>query len=495
MLTLEQSIKSSEDIQNLSAEEVERIDPSKVKIGTDLQDFALIANTFERGAHATPTEAAVFAPLSRNLENTKTFGKAAETSLGTYLQTPQEDAQKSIEQAERLSADTDTGGEAQGTQANSDVILQSLTVGNTQHSTLGESFGDTLLNFAQECVPCSDRLLTFLELHPNVDLLTVLEGDLKARLSMLTDVAGLLKNFDIYGDFCDLLNLLSFMCVPDLQRIIAMLMSLLIFNIPKLDGLIGLLQALVMPIFAPVLMAITALLDQFVLLIVSPMDCILDAINQQLNKLGYELDADATAQDLSSLKGGLAELNRSVEEAKTTVQEKLNFYIDQIKSFLGEFGAGDTSYIEGALGKLKTIRLIQFITAVIGALAQGHAACSSTGKTPEVSELDNFFNTFLNPHSAFTIRIDPDGNLVVDEKVPEFEDIVQSPTEPEPLPNIGNVLQFEGEDLLNPELATAVADTQSAIQEPARVVMPCKLEVSVEDAEQVNQWITELNQL
>ena len=444
------------------------VDPDKLDFGTCDQTCALICQTFERGSHNTYKEPAIFATMNRMLENMDSFASVAQESLTGYLRQPAQPENNTS-----------------GTTVQTDETLQGVKIENIDVSTAGESFGKNLLDWMKNCIPCGARILALLELHPNIDLLGGLEADLKGRLSILSDLANLLSNIDMYADFCSLLSLLNFMCIPDLQRLIAMFVALLTQIAFEMDGLIGLLQALIAPLFAPILMSITSLLDQFVLTVLSPVDCIITAIDEQLQKIDFDVAAagtrglkEGTSNLKEGLKGGLAELNQNVIDAKNHIKQKLEFYIDQVKAMLGELGFGDAAYLKISLKKLTLIRLIAFIVAVITAIAKGQQACSP-GKNPEASELDNFFSNFLNPNSSFSMSVDEDGNLHMDEKIPLLND--------------PNVFQFEGKSIINPELAQQINSTAVALSRSAEVKIPCKLETETGDVEKVNRWISELD--
>jgi hypothetical protein len=456
--------------------DTENLEPDRLPIGSELQDCSLIASAFERAAHSIPTEAAAFATVSRSVQNSKTFGRAAETSLQSYLKPPE----------------TPDSTREDGAVGRTDQHLESFNFG-ASGSISQEDFSKKMIDLLKNCIPCSLRINAYLELHPKLDLLAALEIDLLGRLKLLGNVGKMLKNFDIYGDLCELLNLLSFMCIPDLQRIIATLMALLILDVPSLDGLVGLLQGLIAPLFAPVLQGLTGLLDQFNLLVVSPLDCVIDAIKEQMQKLGLELDPSSPLVELNS---GLGELNNQIVEAKQIIQARLDFYINQMKKLLGELSFGDAAYLQFSLKKLKIIRMVGFVVGIISAITKGHDACSSQGKPPQKSELDNFFDTFLNPNQPFNLYMDEEGVLQIEEDIPGFLDAVNPPTEAEPLPNFGDVFKFEGEDLVNPQVAQQQAETADSLLQPASASIRCNLNPpTVDQAEQINQWIRELNQV
>lgn len=458
------------------------IDPDKLNLGTDIQDCALIANTYERGAHTIPTEAAVFATFSRSIQNRKRFATAASDSVSSYTQTATNTGSSIFSQAADVTqVNQATVGAAS---AISDTSLQSLGLGDQQNATYGKNFGNQLLDKARQCIPCDLRLVAFLELHPDLNLMKGLEDFIKSSIKLFNGLLDMLNNLDEYSDFCNFLNTLSFMCVPDLQRIIALLMALFMSNAIALDGMIGMLQALIAPLFAPVLMAITSLLDQFSSLVVGPMQCIMDTIRNQLKsrglEYGYYSNPGSGNDAATQIGGGLAMLNKQLDNGVNTVKTKLDFYIRQANSMMGEMGSGDAAYLQSKTQALTLVRMIAFVIAIISALSKGHAACSPS-KTPEQSELDNFFQNFLGPQTPFNIYVGPDGQIRAEEKLS---------ISAAPLSDKGNVVQFEGEPLLDPAV---VQQIQTKLVEPIKI-SPCKLEVKSSDVDKIDTWIKQLNQ-
>lgn len=508
--------------------DIGKVDPGTVSLGTDLQDCALIAQTFERGAHATPTEAAVFATFSRSLANMKATSGAAVGSMSSYLQAPTDAADVNVQNASQLSANAgispnDTQVNA-GSQAATDQFLQSLNVGDIASATLGTSAGKTLLDWAKDCIPCGFRIEAFLELNPIKDLLNALEADIKRTLETLMAMLDMLKNLNVYGDICDLLNMLSFTCVPDLQRIIAVLMALLLLDTTKLDALFDLIKTLIAPLFTPVLMTLSALLDKFVTLVTKPLECILDSFEQQMNKLEFEVPRASKSvasqvgakvatgmkqvvpsQDLmddahaqikqarkeinqfkTGLKSSMKELTDKVTEAKRAIEDKLDFYLKEIKALLNDTGLTDAAHLRLSLRKLSIVRLINIIISLIEAMAKGHPACSGSGKTPEQNEIDNFFQVYLNPNSPFKMWVDDEGLVHIDNKAdPATEGL---------LSNTGNVFKFEGNNFIDPTVEELSNDVAQALSEPVSITMPCLRKASVTDAEKINKWMAELDQ-
>ena len=512
------------------------IDPDRLNLGTRQQDCALIASTFERGAHYTPTEAAIFSTITRSLQNNKKFALSTKNTLSTYLNSPEDAANKIASKAQEHVSDLVNGSSDQ-----TDIDKQSLNIGKQEYSTFGSDFGTKLLSKARDCIPCDLRLNAFLELHPNIDFLGSLEGFVKTQLSFLTDVSSILNNVDAYSSFCDLLNALSFMCIPDLQRIIALLMALFMLNAPTLDGLIGMLQGLIVPLFAPILSALTSLLDQFSLLVTNPLECVVDAINKQIKKLNIETDTinfnvEMKQQPFEQISNSLGILNAQIAEGINAIKNKISMYTDQVQAMLKEMGGGDSAYLQFKLRALQLTRMISFVTAIITAISKGHVACDPMQPKGN-EEIDNFFNNFLNPNSSFNMWLDNDGQIHIDEKIDNFDKIVQE------LPEFGNIFQFEGDNILKPIItqdtsgstqgtssstqgtSSSTQGTSSSTQgtsrfssdfvqgtskfssnfaqdinklsrdlaTPLQFIVPCRLEVSKSDIDKVNTWIAELS--
>jgi hypothetical protein len=530
---------------DFSKVDIRKIDPDRINLGTGLQDCSLIAQTFERGAHTIPTEAAVFSTLTRSLQNRKAVANAAIGSMESYLASPADAAANATSQADQLASGVDMG-----TSPPNDQGMQSLNIGTLTQATHGDSFGSKLLDMARNCIPCDLRLMAFLELHPNLDLLGALEKFIQDSLALLLSLGDLLKDFNIFGDFCNLLRSLSMMCIPDLQRIIAALMAMFLLNAASLDGLIGILQGLIAPIFAPILMAITSLLSQFVMLVTNPLQCVIDLINSILKMQGREISgmgATPASKEQTQLNGGLVQLSDQLQKAVTAIMTKLDFYVGQVKAMMGELGGGDGAYLALKFEMLTLVRLIAFVIAIIIALTKGHIACDATGKPPEATELDNFFNNFLSPTMPFNVWVDPAGQIHIDEKVPNLDKAIVSTSTGVPLPQFGNMLQFEGNPLLDSssyggtagfgstgydtggsgaggvvsgmgngsqvgggmtgtggsggtgiaglDLTSAVQKVASVLTAPAQTIVPCKLQINTSDVDKVNRWIEQLNRI
>lgn len=417
------------------------------------QDCNLIASAFEHGAQFDTSEASVFAPLSRHVQNTGNFAIGAQQVLSQY----------------KINKPTST--DQQGIKLDN----QFITIPTT---------GTTLAKAIKDCIPCQFRPLSSIDINIGSKLLDAMKADIKNRLNILSKISDMFSNVDTYGDYCQMISFLNFMCVPDLQRMIAILASILTSLASDLIKLGGLLQALIAPFFLPVLLSIQALLDQFVQLVLSPLNCIITSIQDNLRKINIQSitgdptitntshQLDVAKQTLSleanqisgTVRSGLMELGTLLNQGNTLIRGKLDFYMKQLQKILGSFGTNTMSTVDSATKKLIILRLIGLIQGVIKVRNQGTSLCA--GQTPAPTELNNFFNTFISPTSPFNLSIDPEGNLHIDEKTSQ-------------MPNTINV---DAQKLL-PQLFSPVSVT----------FQKCQLATTPTDINKVNMWMSQLN--
>jgi hypothetical protein len=135
------------------------------------------------------------------------------------------------------------------------------------------------------CIPCFDRLLDLDGLVPDGDLLEVHGLNVKLRLDFLDKIMDLFKNPGSLVDICELLKLLSGLCPTDLIAILSLLTQYLAklnldfkFNLDFILNLIG-------PILSPFLNALSQWLDKWVQLILAPVLCVTDHINEVIYML------------------------------------------------------------------------------------------------------------------------------------------------------------------------------------------------------------------
>jgi len=133
-----------------------------------------------------------------------------------------------------------------------------------------------------ECVPCFDRLLDGMQLLPDGDLLEIHALNIKIRTDLLDKIKALFKDPGAFVDICDLLKMLTHICPSDLLAMLALLTQYLAklnldfrFNLDFIIQLVG-------PILSPFLDALSQWLDKWIQLILGPIICVVDHINETI---------------------------------------------------------------------------------------------------------------------------------------------------------------------------------------------------------------------
>lgn len=131
-----------------------------------------------------------------------------------------------------------------------------------------------------KCVPCFDRIFDGADLLPDADLLELHLLNIKARTDVIDKLKSLLSDPGYYLDICELLNLFSSLCPQDLLALLALLTQYLArlnldikFNIDIIVSLVG-------PILSPFLDSISSWLDKWIQMILAPLICVMDHINE-----------------------------------------------------------------------------------------------------------------------------------------------------------------------------------------------------------------------
>jgi len=211
-----------------------------------------------------PNEVAGEALLSRPLIVARTTAETQTTSLQGYSSAPS---------SEDKDDDDDATVEVFGKE-----IVNTFT-----KIAAGEDPVQTILD---DCFPCLDRSLD-MDLQAPLDThLDNLEADLDTRWNILTDIADFLDSDDIYDDICDLLDFFSFQCIPDLVAILSLLLwyykSLISSFSLDISGSLWTLLGMIMgPFFA----TLEATIDQYIQMIMAPVDCIVDSLLYQMSKI------------------------------------------------------------------------------------------------------------------------------------------------------------------------------------------------------------------
>ena len=308
----------------------------------EFQDCANIIRAYEQGSHMSSSEGSIFAPISKQKQVTKAFVQAQQEVLQSWFETPNT---------------ADSG--------DSPTRLKGLGIQQVDDFTAikDDDFGDALKNIYEGCVPCDSRLDIQGLFRPSIDFIAMLENDVSLKIKFLTDLDGLLSDVNAYGDICRLLGLLNFMCIPDLQRMISVLMGLLMKSNLSLDGQFQLVASLIVPIFTPLVSGLTNLLSQYEALVLDPIACVIISIQNEIGNLAIdvgpfdntEVIGGVTEQlddPLVAARTGLALLRDQLIEGDALIRGKLRFYLDQLDKMLGDWNGGSISYLTDGLAKL-----------------------------------------------------------------------------------------------------------------------------------------------
>lgn len=281
---------------------------------TSLLDCLIISKKFERGAMFSTTEQSGFALLGPVLD-------------GMRIQ-----SQSYVNQAdavERVAAPKSAKERAEGALAPNATQLSSTSalLGTDTSSNVArnmdkadekdQDFGERLAGnwgltnedgnfdmsgvFDSECIPCGLRVdeagldAFFTEVGQGVvnglsAYLNFWEELFKKQLSQLLDMLSLFNNTDPYIDLCALIKFFTeFMCVPDIAKVLSVLMALMRKQSFEFNGILDLVLQFVGPLLSPFLGNLLGVLEQFIWMIVKPIECIIDSIQALIAKFDYNI--------------------------------------------------------------------------------------------------------------------------------------------------------------------------------------------------------------
>jgi len=432
--------------------------------GIKSQDCNLVANAFERGVMFEQTEASVFAPMTRTVQNHKSFAQGAKKLVRGYKRSPK----------------NNTEGKTSG------MLLR-----NQYISIPDVRDGSPIARAIKECIPCTGRIIGSFDLDIGSQLLAILQKDVKARLKALRSLSDLFSNVDIYGDFCALVAALNSLCIPDLQRILVILAAMLSALGTDLFKLSGLLLALIAPLFLPILMKISSLMTQLRQLVLGPLICIINSINAQATKLDIEGMLPTSNSSLQSNKpttiqkfqtqtrSGLLFLSQTLSEGQILIESKLDLYLGQLDKLLSQVGGSNISMLLLSQQKLGIVRLVALVRAMIKAKSKGFEC---KGPKPSQAEMDTFVTTFLNPYSGFNLFVDENNELHVASAS-----------------DIGEGVTIKPNQVISDEVVSANGTVSTT--NPTRLfgtvnkTVKCNIASDTDTAAQVNAWIQELNRI
>ena len=199
----------------------------------------------------------------------------------------------------------------------------------------GEAFGGLF----QDCIACDVRFPD--PTVPLGQLYGILANDMLSRYAaMLSGFRNLLTNNDINRDICNLLNFMNFQCLPDLYGLLSVLsmMALKLKDSVILNPATALLS-LISPIFAPILSGISGLLDQYINMILRPIDCVIDSLTDRLAQLD---PSNAVRNAANNMVAGLNAEKRSIESKIRSLSERRDYLQERNKD--GSYKNSPNSY-------------------------------------------------------------------------------------------------------------------------------------------------------
>jgi hypothetical protein len=250
----------------------------------DLRDNHLISKTFEKGANACLTEESCFAVLTNSLSTTRTLSTVISDQMSSGIVNPEDidaDSKPSLPSEE-------TKKDPSAVEVFANKIGQNFAPG-------GDKAGGILNS---ECIPCGVRIKFPTELDVkkiasdfSKQMAAAMRAWLTRALAQIKQIIDMFSNFDKYNiDLCSLLKFLNdFICIPDLTAMIAALMALLMDVSFELNGIIDGILSLIMPLFAPFLINLMDVLQAYILMVLKPIECIIDSIQNMLGKLDYNV--------------------------------------------------------------------------------------------------------------------------------------------------------------------------------------------------------------
>lgn len=527
-----------------------------------------ISDAYEKGAIASTEEASTFVPFSRNIRDSEVQSKRYAAVISTYAdlraQSKDEDlgavlggvGDKISSSLDSVSTSIDSTVGRVGKKIGDrlDEIASHSTIRSDIHGSVlgGEikntlltmvgqgSLGDALKTLLADCIPCDGRVTAGFQIDIAGNFKDLIESDIINRIRHLKDMLRLTSNKDVYNDICSLVNTLNFMCVPDLIRILSLLVFLLSRYSLKIGDISAVLMGLVRALFQPLVIDLRALFDQYAQLVMNVVDCIIDSLQFQIQKLNVRpehIDAvkgsyEKFKDDISSLgdikytalnpsiKPGEADkyyAKKNIKEEKENpptktpkltqdldnasdqlegARESITAGIEDLREMILEgrdVFEGLTEMLEQQISVffgdwfIKTGEGVGFaeaklrITRMIGlikALINFRSLGNiCDGKTFQAEQLDVFVNTYVSSNTRLKITVDRDGVSVTDGDSNLIGGIVDK------------IIAIEQQQAGGPIDGDAITDVISE----ARIRFDeCLYNTDGDESEKIKKWISEL---
>jgi len=404
--------------------------------GYALSDFNTIIDAYAYpGAGADLASDYIYPGIMDDLKNASGWA-SIERSLQEHL----DNAKSNVEEFYTY---TDKQREATGEVAGLEFQNTWTRIGASDNA------GEVMKAVVADCVPCKERVIALLSLNPAQELWDRLDQMYAMEVSFLNELFDLLlgnKSMMVFADFCQLIDFLNFMCVPDLYRMVLVLAALIQkYTIDLAAVHMGLVDILG-KLFGTSLTPLLSLLDKYIQLIVGPIDCVIDEINHNLQKLDIMKAAEVINNERAkdhmpqidddlkdTIRSPLIMLRKNLKDARDAVDKKFDEWNREVKEFLGAKDEADKQLFSYTFKIEQITRLVALIQAMIIAATHG-VVCQKE------DEIESFLNTYLKPLTDINMIV-KDGIVQISPKLPEGmgEVLADIGAGPKDLPKVASV--------------------------------------------------------
>ena len=308
---------------------------------------AQAAECFERKmlADSQPKEEIAYAMLTRSLILAKNTATAQKSALENYINQGNVATSKGIsiidkeiqsalirQKSKSASVSTDT--------VPSDAVNLNVDIDRDGNQNASNEYNNDP-SLLDECISCLERTTDVDLMAPLDQLLDSFEFDLEDKWNTLKGIWDILNGYDFYEDVCYLLDFFSFQCLPDLVAILSLLLwlwkSLLQSFSIDINGALWLMIGLML---GPMLTGLEAVIQQYIDLIMAPIDCIISSLLFQMSKIPqFEQDTAYLFQRQQEQKAFKARTEGTVENAPgKSIDEatvRINASLENQLSFAG----------------------------------------------------------------------------------------------------------------------------------------------------------------
>jgi hypothetical protein len=294
---------------------------------------AQAAGCFERKmlADNQPKEEIAYAMLTRSLILAKNTATAQKNALENYTKEGGVAASRGISIIDK--------------EIQSSLIRQKSKSANVDIDRDGNQNASNEYNnnpsLLDECISCLERTTDIDLMAPLEQLIDSFEFDLEDKWNTLNGIWDTLNSYDFYEDVCYLLDFFSFQCLPDLVAILSLLLWLWKSLLQSFSvDINGALWSLIGLMLGPMLTGLESVIQQYMDLIMAPIDCIISSLLFQMSKIPqFEKDTEYLFQRQQEDKAFRARVEGTAENTPgKTIDEatiRINASLENQLSFAG----------------------------------------------------------------------------------------------------------------------------------------------------------------